>query len=162
MNVSWDDANAYCKWLSEKTKKHYSLPTEAEWEKAAQTKWKSVKKANILETGLGGTSEVGQYSPQGDSPYGCADMAGNVWEWTSTLWGDDFSESSYKYPYNAKDGREHLSTPQDSIRILRRGCFRSRAPNVRCATRFRREQILRNNDVGFRVAFSPFEIETSV
>ena len=47
---------------------------------------------------VGDTTRVGQYSPQGDLPYGCADMAGNVWEWMHTAWE--------AYPYQAGDGRE--------------------------------------------------------
>lgn len=117
VNVSWNDADAYCKWLSEKTKKNYRLPTEAEWEKAARWRlppspagrgaggegegesliypWGNdfdPKKANTNESRIRDTSEVGQFSPQGDSPYGCADMAGNVWEWCN----DWFDEDEYK------------------------------------------------------------------
>lgn len=59
------------------------------------------------------TTPVGQYSPQGDSPYGCADMAGNVWEWTRSHWKG--------YPYRAEDGREALDTGESTPRVVRGG-----------------------------------------
>ena len=69
--------------------------------------------ATLAESGIGTTTPVGQYSPQGDSPYGCADMAGNVWEWTSSL--------KRNYPYRADDGREDQSS--SDARVLRGGSF---------------------------------------
>jgi formylglycine-generating enzyme required for sulfatase activity len=95
VNVSWNDAIVYCKWLSKKSRKQYRLPTESEWEKAARGEiglvfpWGNEFdiRANTREAKIGGTSAVGHFSPQGDSPYGCVDMVGNVWEWTSSLWG---------------------------------------------------------------------------
>ena len=101
--VSRNDAMEYCKWLNQIL--HASreipipnlqlrLPTEAEWEKAAcgtdglEYPWGNQfdkNKCNTNEGGKGDTTPVGLYSPQGDSPYGCADMSGNVWEWTHSL-----------------------------------------------------------------------------
>jgi formylglycine-generating enzyme required for sulfatase activity len=96
VNVSWDDAVAYCQWLSEATGKECRLPTEAEWEKAAG--WDAeqgvkrtypwgdefdVSLCNMAESGIGDTTPVGVY-PGGASPYGVMDMAGNVWEWMAT------------------------------------------------------------------------------
>ena len=113
VNVSWNDANEYCKWLSEKTKKNYRLPTEAEWEKAARGEDGRVypwgndfdpKKANTGESKIGGTSDVGKFSPRGDSQYGCADMIGNVWEWCN----DWFTENEYK-------SRKETINPQGSL-----------------------------------------------
>lgn len=150
--VSWEDANAFCKWLREKTNKTYRLPTEAEWEKAARGgdgriwAWGNEfgeGNANTNETKIGDTTSVGQYSPQGDSPYGCVDMTGNVWEWTSTL--------NKEYPYHVDDGRENKEA--FGIRILRGGSFYSDRRDARCPYRggYRPNYF---NQLGFRVAFS--------
>ena len=152
VNITWNDATAYCKWLSDKTKKNYRLPTEAEWEKAARGEkgliypWGDtfdLVKANTYEAGLGDTSEVGQFSPQGDSPFGCADMAGNVWEWTSSLFNS--------YPYRADDGREDMHST--GARVLRGSSFVNHHRYAHCASR----HVAFGNDVGFRVCVSPIK-----
>jgi formylglycine-generating enzyme required for sulfatase activity len=99
VTVSWQDAQEYCKWLSQKTDKQYRLPSEAEWEKAARGTDGRVypwgddidpKKYNVSP---GHTTPVGQFSQAGgDSPYGCADMTGNVLEWCN----DWFDEHEYE------------------------------------------------------------------
>jgi formylglycine-generating enzyme required for sulfatase activity len=95
VNVSWNDTQAYCKWLTGQLRAEGALkgdevvrlPTEAEWEKAARgeygrewpwgDEWDPAK-CNNAETGPKTTTPVGQYSPHGDSPYGVADMVGNA------------------------------------------------------------------------------------
>jgi len=93
VEVSFFDAYAFCKWFSDLSEKVIRLPTETEWEKAArgtdgrEFPWGEKEPGYDLcnfDKYFGGTTRVGLYSPAGDSPYGCVDMAGNVWEWTSS------------------------------------------------------------------------------
>ncbi|MCO5193717.1 MAG: formylglycine-generating enzyme family protein [Anaerolineae bacterium] len=87
VHVSWHNAVAYAEWVGKQ------LPTDHQWEKAARgtdgriypwgDEWVNGY-CNTSEAGFGGTTPVGRFSPVGDSPYGCVDMAGNVWEWTAT------------------------------------------------------------------------------
>jgi formylglycine-generating enzyme required for sulfatase activity len=154
VNVSWHDAMAYCKWLNEALRGEMGdgvvrLPTEAEWEKAARgergNEWPwgnefDKTKCNSREGGKGGTTPVGAYSPQGDSPYGAADMAGNVWEWCHSI---------YKpYPYQPDDGRE--SESESDTRVLRGGSFFCVARLVRGALRDRPVPGYWGTDRGFR------------
>jgi formylglycine-generating enzyme required for sulfatase activity len=88
VQVSWADAVAYATWAGKR------LPSEQEWEKAArgtagrEYPWGDHEPTpalcNFGKNERGTTTPVGRYSPQGDSPYGCVDMAGNVWEWTAS------------------------------------------------------------------------------
>jgi formylglycine-generating enzyme required for sulfatase activity len=153
VNVSWGDAAAYCRWKSEQTGAVYRLPTEAEWEKAARgtdgRTWPwgdqfDPGKCNTAESRKGGTTPVTEY-PGGSSPYGCYDMAGNVWEWTSSL---------YKpYPYQADDGRENANAA--GARVLRGGSWLSPADSARSASRLRDTPDLRLRRVGFRCVVAP-------
>lgn len=152
--VSWYDALAYCKWLSEKSSLPVTLPSEAEWEKAARGMdgriypWGDEVdkyKCNIDESGIGNTTPVGKYSPNDDSPYGCADMAGNVWEWT---------RSKFKpYPYNAEDGRENLEG--NDSRVVRGGAWVDDLGGARASLRRSDHPNYRLNDLGFRVVVRP-------
>jgi len=160
VRVSWYDALAYCRWLSERAAIPVTLPSEAEWEKAARGTdgriypWGDEPPDegqcnfgnNVKET-----TPVGRYSPQGDSPYGCVEMAGNVWEWTRSLWGEDLRKPDFKYPYDPEDGRENLETGRDVRRVLRGGAFLDEDRRVRCAARLRLDPNRRYGDFGFRV-----------
>jgi formylglycine-generating enzyme required for sulfatase activity len=149
VNVSWYDARLYCEWLSAVRGETVRLPTEAEWEKAArgtdgrEYPWGAApgsNRANYGETKIGGTSAVGCF-PAGESPYGCHDMAGNVWEWTSSI---------YKpYPYDPTDGREGLQVA--GRRTLRGGAWPDNADLVRCAYRNDGRPNRRRSNVGFRI-----------
>jgi formylglycine-generating enzyme required for sulfatase activity/energy-coupling factor transporter ATP-binding protein EcfA2 len=150
------------------------LPTEVEWEKAArgglqipdlqspmpdslshipnpepQREWPwqgdfDADKANAEEIGLRRTSAVGVF-PDGASPYGCLDMAGNVWEWCHTLWAD--------YPYDPTDGREAESHP--GRRVVRGGSWILDQRSVRCASRHNGSPDFFLTGSGFRVVLAP-------
>lgn len=119
VGVAYHDALNYCKWLSERSGQHFRLPTEAEWERAARGTDRRIYpwgnafdpwRCNTLESAKRGTTPVGSYSPAGDSPAGCGDMVGNVWEWTSTL--------LQPYPYKFDD---HHEEAQISGKLVIRG-----------------------------------------
>ena len=156
--VSWDDAMAYCEWLNEKTGKHYSLPTEAQWEKAARGDdgriypWGDERDPDRLnaENNIEDPTPVGQYSPAGDSPYGCADMAGNVLEWCL----DGYDEAAY-------EGREgvtiqaYVHYENQKFRVLRGGSFLNSQGDCRSAARHWSSPYLQYYDVGFRIVLLP-------
>ena len=156
--VSWHDALVFCKWAGVR------LPTEAEWAKAARGTdgriwpWGNREPnsgvCNFNMT-VGDTTPVGRY-PDGKSPYGLLDVAGNVWEWTSSLWGTDSSKSEFGYPYDAKDGRENPGAPDTVRRILRGGSFGGDAQGVRCACRAGLDPVNRHVYLGFRVVSPGF------
>lgn len=153
VNISWNDAIAYCRWLAKVTGQPYCLPSEAEWEKGARgsdgrlypwgNQWDR-QRCNSREGGSLDTTPVGAY-PGGASPYGLLDMAGNVLEWTRSLHAP--------YPYDPKDGREDLEVQE--ARVLRGGSGGDNRFTVRCALRLRHDPIIRYEARGFRVAISP-------
>jgi formylglycine-generating enzyme required for sulfatase activity len=134
--VTWHDGSAYCRWLSERAGMEVTLPSEAEWEKAARGTdgrlypWGDAppdgERCNF-DRQMEVSTPVGRYVPQGLSPYDCADMAGNVWEWTRSL--------LRKYPYRPDDGRETMETRDDVLRVLRGGSYLDTADRIRCAAR---------------------------
>ncbi len=147
--VSWRDAVKYCEWLGGR------LPTEAEWEKAARSddgrQWPwgdwQPDHCNCGRTSLD-IRPVGQFSPVGDSPYGVADMAGNVWEWCSSLFRG--------YEYRADDGREDLNS--QGTRVVRGGAAGPSALKARCAFR----QGNAPEDLGFSIGFRVVLTETAL
>ncbi len=157
MPVTWDDALAYCRWLKGKTGLPVTLPSEAEWEKAARGTdgriypWGDEppdKSRCNFELNEVGATPVGRYSPRGDSLYGCVDMAGNVWEWTRSRWGR-------LYPYRADDGREDLAAGNNIPRVCRGGALDSDGRRVRCAYRYDNIPNYRLYFFGLRVVVSP-------
>jgi formylglycine-generating enzyme required for sulfatase activity len=151
--ISWYDATAYCRWLSEKKGQVYRLPSEAEWEKAARGTdgriypWGDVwdpDRCNSKEGGPDDVTLVDAY-PDGASPHGILDMAGNVWEWTGSLY--------QPYPYDPKDGRE--DPRPGGKRVLRGGVFYSTGRRVRCAYRDSGHPDRWRGSYGFRVVLIP-------
>jgi RNA-directed DNA polymerase len=152
--VSWRDALAYCIWLSEATGKPITLPNEAEWERAARGDkdkraypWGNHfdrTRCNVYESGFGGTTPVGIFQG-GESPFGCLDMAGNLWEWTRSRYAS--------YPYQADDGREDPDPKDNDLLVVRGGAWNNNRDNARCAYRNRNQPDNRNNNLGFRDFF---------
>ncbi len=138
--VSWEQASAYANAVKKR------LPTEEEWEKAArgtdgrEYPWGELFDPTLANTGGAPNAkpvEVGQYRG-GASPYGCMDMAGNAYEWTSS-W------------YKAYPGNQEIKKDYGQVyRVLRGGSFRTSAYDARCAKRHYARMDAVRNDYGFR------------
>ncbi len=154
VGVSWYEASAYARWLSNKTGKRYELPTEAQWEKAARGTdgfiypWGNEFDKNLCnsdECGLDRTSPVGIFLKD-KSPYGCMDMAGNVWEWCADWYKKDYySKSPDKNPQGPEGG---------SGRVIRGGGWVFVDGRCRPACRGHGRPAFRDGALGFRLVRS--------
>jgi formylglycine-generating enzyme len=169
--VSWDDAKAFAKWLSEKSGQHFSLPTEAQWEYAARAGTKTerywgdnpdeaCKYANVYDEagkkkfnfdwtvhkcndGYAATAPVGSFKPNN---FGLYDMLGNVWEWCEDVYDSD--------AYKKHERNNPVITSGSTVRVIRGGSWDDHPRNVRAAFRDRNEPDDRSCYVGFRLCLS--------
>jgi formylglycine-generating enzyme required for sulfatase activity len=164
-SVSWPDALAYCRWLDRILRQssetpselarlfdagwRVTLPTEAQWEKAARGTdgrvfpWNGPPSRDYANYGGTATAPVGTF-PCPECPFGLFDMSGNVWEWT---------RSPYQpYPFTAADDRDRLA--DDALWVIRGGSFSDTERNVRAAVRGGADPGARRPFMGFRVVIS--------
>lgn len=136
VGVSWYEAEAFCNWLTATSERAYRLPTEEEWERLARGQhgrdypWGNTWQTglcNTTESELGQTSAVGLF-PEGVSPTGVHDCAGNVWEWCLD-WSDK----------------------KKTVRVLRGGSWYVSQFDARCASRLRNDPDFSGSVIGFRV-----------
>ncbi|NTU45867.1 MAG: SUMF1/EgtB/PvdO family nonheme iron enzyme [Chlorobiaceae bacterium] len=152
VDISWYAARAYCLWLSLLESKgtdpdRYRLPTDREWEYAAagkegrkypwsKEKGKATSKLANYDNNEGATTPVGRY-PDGATPEGLYDMAGNVWEWTDSWYDND-----------------------RNARSLRGGSWLNGPGNLRCSVRFYGDPVFWADDIGFRVVRSSHSLSS--
>ncbi|MDQ1353295.1 MAG: hypothetical protein QG657_3601 [Acidobacteriota bacterium] len=151
IHISWDDAVVYCDWLSQKTGLTFKLPTEAQWEKAARGTGGLVypwgnefdkNKCNSAESGLKMTSLVELYLA-GKSPYGCMDMAGNVWEWCADWYDKDY--------YKISPAKNPMGPAHGSVRVRRGGSCVNAVWFCRAVSRNGSSPAHRADHIGFRL-----------
>ncbi len=136
IHVSWNDAMAYCKWLSQKTNNNYRLPTEAEWEYAARG---GVSEVSTTYSGSNTIDDVAWYSdnsghkthPVGQkqpNELGIYDMSGNVWEWCYDWFSDTFYSSGMQNnPQGPSSG---------TFRVLRGGSWKGNTTSCKVSYRY--------------------------
>ena len=147
VGVTWYEAMAFCRWLSDATGESVTLPTEEQWQYAAQgddgrtypwgDEWDCTRCNNSVKPcQSSGTTPVRQYEGKSDSPFGVVDMAGNVWEWCLT----DFEQKT-----NNPEGT--------STRVVRGGAwFYFSTADCRCNFRYGDMPFTWYNFRGFRIA----------
>ena len=164
INVSWEDAQAYVRWLSESTGAAYRLPSESEWEYAARARTTtpfhtgrtiSTDQANydgnyVYGSGRRGryrerTTPVGTFAP---NAFGLYDVHGNVWEWTEDCWHDDYGGAP-------SDGMAWTRNGDCGRRVLRGGSWIDYPRDLRSANRYGSIAGSRVAGAGFRVRRSP-------
>ena len=148
--VSWDDATAYCCWLTRVTGRSCRLPTEEEWEKAGRGSLPEARRypwgdewqqhlCNTHDLSRKGTTSVYEFERTNQSFFGVVDMAGNVWEWTAS-WYQPYPGSPYEI--------WHYGDPR---RVVRGGSWRHSEWCARISCRGRHKTGVRRSYLGFRI-----------
>ena len=171
LNVTWNDAIAFCDWLSHKERRKYRLPTEAEWEygcraktttryysgndeaslahvanvadTSAKTKFPSLRATTSHEDGYAFTAPVGELR---SNAFGLHDMHGNLWEWCA-----DWYEADY---YKNCPRQDPLGPTTGITRVARSGCWNEGSRTCRSADRSKGIPSYRSSGVGFRVVLT--------
>ena len=152
-NVSWNDALAYTEWLSRKSRQHYRLPTDAEWEYAARANsgtrfwWgEEAGQGRANCDGCGSlwdgeqSARVGRFPP---NAFGLYDTAGNVFEWVQDCYDSSFADAP-------ADGAA-LDKPGCGKRVIRGGAWSFPPEEIRSANRWRDFPTRHSDDTGFRI-----------
>ena len=151
VNISWEDANAYCEWLSEKTGDTYRLPTEAEWEYAARG---GINQNSMKFSGSMFAKEVAWSKDNARNTLNLKgmlvannlnifDMSGNALEWCA-----DYYSANY---YNNSPAKDPKCTKRSDYRVCRGGCVKVTSENCRVTKRFRDYPTAKYNYLGFRI-----------
>ena len=158
INVSWEDAQAYVRWLSRATGATYRLPSESEWEYAARAGTRTARYWGEAESGQcryangwddfapcpdghRNTAPVRSYAPNG---FGLHDVLGNVWEWMEDCWHDDYRGAPSDGAAWTRGG--------ECRRVSRGGSWSYSLRDLRSAARGRSDAGYRFGTIGFRVA----------
>jgi formylglycine-generating enzyme required for sulfatase activity len=155
INVTWEDAKAYAKWLSQQTGKGYRLPTEAEWEYAAwggerNGMWAGASNleqlANYAVHSVNSQDSTASVGGKRANGFGLYDMIGNVAEWVEDCWHENYTGAP-------RDGSAWLESGDGDCRqrVLRGGSWYNLPVNLRASTRGRYHADLRGDNVGFRL-----------
>lgn len=150
INVRWHEATAFAKWMSSKTGLHYRLPTEAEWEYVARSGTTTAYSfgddaADFRDYAWNGDSANRQTHPVGlkkANPWNVYDIHGNVWEWTGSVYAQDYDGSELsQYDFKSKN----------SYAVVRGGAWYFFPKGMRSADRRRYQTYLRLPYIGFRL-----------
>ncbi len=176
--IDWFNAVDYCNWLTNQLMEsqdtpyqikelfetegfYLTLPSEAEWEKAARGQdgriypWGDIfvhDRLNYEDTKIARTSPVGCFD-QGNSPYQIKEMSGNVCEWTRSIYGKNGMNTDCLYPYNFSDGRENM-LDKTLARVIRGGYWGYSAKGCRVACRYGSAPDRSVGGIGFRLCLS--------
>jgi len=155
INITWQDANNYAKWLSSVTGNDYRLPSEAEWEYACRagtkTKWSFGDDASELQNyawfSKNSKNRIGKVGLKKPNNWGLYDMHGNIWEWCLDDW-----ISNYRYfTIDGSAYNQNRKLNPRTQKTLRGGSWASESFHTRSSTRFYMKVRNKDDDIGFRL-----------